>query len=259
MAARPLRDAATGRAGAGRRRSSCGRPRRSPRALAELAELGEPRAARPTSCARLLGELDVPRLARPGRGPGADRQPLPAARRPLRPRLRRLPAGRRVPAPRPRRRPLPLRGAAARRSGSTRAATPRPRSATSSTPAWRCRAAASVLSYRDSDEDGAAEARSPLLDEVRRLLDPAAGGSGADPVEAAITAAATWPQVVRAAGRGALGGRAGARARRRTAPAPTRAALLAAAGSRASCAARIGRRLDAAAARRGGLAARPGR
>lgn len=43
------------------------------------------------------------------------------------------------------------------------------------------------LSYRDSDEDGAAEPRSPLLDEVRALLAPAADGSTPDPVEAAIT------------------------------------------------------------------------
>jgi ATP-dependent helicase/DNAse subunit B len=44
-----------------------------------------------------------------------------------------------------------------------------------------------VLSYRDSDEAGAAEARSPLLDEVRRLLDPPPPAEGADPVEVAIT------------------------------------------------------------------------
>jgi len=44
-----------------------------------------------------------------------------------------------------------------------------------------------VLSYRDSDEAGAAEARSPLLDEVRRLLDPPPPAEGTDPVEVAIT------------------------------------------------------------------------
>ncbi len=55
------------------------------------------------------------------------------------------------------------------------------------------------LSYRDSDENGAAESRSPLLEEVRALLAPAASSDGApiaagedaadggDPVEAAIT------------------------------------------------------------------------
>lgn len=43
------------------------------------------------------------------------------------------------------------------------------------------------LSYRDSDENGGAEARSPLLDDVRMLLAPAPDGSEADPVEEAIT------------------------------------------------------------------------
>ena len=43
------------------------------------------------------------------------------------------------------------------------------------------------LSYRDSDENGAAEARSPLLDDVRALLAPAPDGAEPDPVEAAIT------------------------------------------------------------------------
>lgn len=43
------------------------------------------------------------------------------------------------------------------------------------------------LSYRDSDENGGAEARSPLLDDVRMLLAPAPDRSEADPVEEAIT------------------------------------------------------------------------
>jgi RecB family exonuclease len=44
------------------------------------------------------------------------------------------------------------------------------------------------LSYRDSDENGAAESRSPLLEEVRALLAPPPADDGAaDPVEAAIT------------------------------------------------------------------------
>lgn len=42
------------------------------------------------------------------------------------------------------------------------------------------------LSYRDSDDEGAAEPRSPLLDEVRHLLAPLPSGSGPDPVEEAI-------------------------------------------------------------------------
>jgi RecB family exonuclease len=45
-----------------------------------------------------------------------------------------------------------------------------------------------LLSYRDSDENGAAESRSPLLEEVRALLaPPAPADGGADPVEDRIT------------------------------------------------------------------------
>jgi RecB family exonuclease len=43
------------------------------------------------------------------------------------------------------------------------------------------------LSYRDSDENGVALPRSPFLDEVRRLLDPAPGEQAEDPVEAELT------------------------------------------------------------------------
>jgi RecB family exonuclease len=44
------------------------------------------------------------------------------------------------------------------------------------------------LSYRDSDENGAAESRSPLLEEVRALISPPPPVDGAaDPVEATIT------------------------------------------------------------------------
>jgi RecB family exonuclease len=44
------------------------------------------------------------------------------------------------------------------------------------------------LSYRDSDENGAAESRSPLLEEVRALISPPApADGGADPVEDTIT------------------------------------------------------------------------
>lgn len=53
-----------------------------------------------------------------------------------------------------------------------------------------------ALSYRDSDEDGAATARSPLLDDVRALLAPAPDGDGPDPVEAAITVGRDLAQVV---------------------------------------------------------------
>ena len=53
-----------------------------------------------------------------------------------------------------------------------------------------------VLSYRDSDEDGAATARSPLVDDVRALLAPAPDGTAPDPVEAAITVTRDLAQVV---------------------------------------------------------------
>ncbi len=53
-----------------------------------------------------------------------------------------------------------------------------------------------VLSYRDSDEDGAATARSPLIDDLRALLAPAPDGTSPDPVEAAITVTRDLAQVV---------------------------------------------------------------
>jgi len=53
-----------------------------------------------------------------------------------------------------------------------------------------------VLSYRDSDEDGAATARSPLLDDVRALLAPAPDGASPDPVEEAVTVSRDLAQVV---------------------------------------------------------------
>lgn len=53
-----------------------------------------------------------------------------------------------------------------------------------------------VLSYRDSDEDGAATARSPLIDDVRALLAPPPEGGGSDLVEEEITIARGLAQVV---------------------------------------------------------------
>ena len=52
------------------------------------------------------------------------------------------------------------------------------------------------LSYRDSDENGTAEARSPLLDDVRRLLAPAPAEGALDPLEAALTKGRDLAQVV---------------------------------------------------------------
>jgi ATP-dependent helicase/nuclease subunit B len=53
-----------------------------------------------------------------------------------------------------------------------------------------------VLSYRDSDEDGAATARSPLIDDVRALLAPAPDGADPDPLEEEITVSRDLAQVV---------------------------------------------------------------
>jgi hypothetical protein len=58
------------------------------------------------------------------------------------------------------------------------------------------------LSYRDSDENGVAEARSPFLDEVRRLLEPAPPEVGdVDPVEAELTIARDLTHVALPPGR----------------------------------------------------------
>ena len=52
------------------------------------------------------------------------------------------------------------------------------------------------LSWRDSDENGVAESPSPLLDDVRRLLEPPPSGAEPDPVEAAAHARARPDAVV---------------------------------------------------------------
>jgi RecB family exonuclease len=52
------------------------------------------------------------------------------------------------------------------------------------------------LSYRDSNENGVAEPRSPFLDEVRRLLDPAPVGGEGDAIEAELTISRDLTQVL---------------------------------------------------------------
>ena len=52
------------------------------------------------------------------------------------------------------------------------------------------------LSYRDSDENGVAEPRSPFLDEVRRLLEPAPEDGETDAVEADLTVSRDLTQVL---------------------------------------------------------------
>ena len=58
---------------------------------------------------------------------------------------------------------------------SSRATTPTPRSATSSTPAWRCPAGGSSSPTATATRTASPKPRSPLLDDVRRLLDPPPG------------------------------------------------------------------------------------
>jgi ATP-dependent helicase/DNAse subunit B len=102
-----------------------------------------------------------------------------------------------------------------------------------------------VLSYRDSDENGGAEARSPLLDDVRALLAPGPDGSAPDPVEEEITASRDLARVVHplaeAPSEDAL---ARALAAHRTGADP--AALLAAAAVEGELAARLAARFAAA-------------
>ena len=101
------------------------------------------------------------------------------------------------------------------------------------------------LSYRDSDEDGAAEARSPLLDEVRALLGRAAEPGEPDPVEEAITRgrdlAAVVPPLAEAPSEDAL-----ARALAAHGPDADAGALLARAGVGGELARRLEARIGAA-------------
>jgi ATP-dependent helicase/DNAse subunit B len=101
------------------------------------------------------------------------------------------------------------------------------------------------LSYRDSDANGAAEARSPLLDDVRDLLEPAPDGAAPDPVEAAITRSRDLADVVQplaAAPSEDELARALAAHGREAGP----AALLAAVGVEAAVSARLVARIEAA-------------
>ncbi|HYC82362.1 MAG TPA: hypothetical protein VEB65_11285, partial [Solirubrobacterales bacterium] len=101
------------------------------------------------------------------------------------------------------------------------------------------------LSYRDSDENGAAEARSPYLDGVRALLAPAPDGTEPDPVEAAITVGRDLARVVEPLAE-APSEEALARALAAHGPSADAAELLAAVGVGGELAARLERRLDAA-------------
>jgi ATP-dependent helicase/DNAse subunit B len=107
-----------------------------------------------------------------------------------------------------------------------------------------------ILSYRDSDENGAAEARSPLLDQVRRLLDPPAPVAGEpDLLEEALTRWRDLAQVVSRLGEAPSEGEL-ARAIAARGPQADVEQLLGVAATSADAAARVAGRL-----RRAGAAA----
>ena len=110
-----------------------------------------------------------------------------------------------------------------------------------------------VLSYRDSDENGGAEARSPLLDEVRDLLAPPPDGSSPDPVEEGITRGRDLARVVQPLAEAPSEDEL-ARALAAHGPAADPGALLARVGVEGGLAARLGARV--AAARRNEAASR---
>jgi ATP-dependent helicase/DNAse subunit B len=101
------------------------------------------------------------------------------------------------------------------------------------------------LSYRDSDENGIAAARSPLLDDIRRLLDPPPGTETVDPVEAGLTRGRDLAQVVHRVAE-APSETELARAIATHGPAAARDSLLGAAAAAGPTAARVGARLETA-------------
>ncbi|MEX2105654.1 MAG: PD-(D/E)XK nuclease family protein [Solirubrobacterales bacterium] len=109
------------------------------------------------------------------------------------------------------------------------------------------------LSYRDSDENGAAEARSPLLDDVRALLAPPPDGALPDPVEEAMTRGRDLARVVHPLAEAPSENEL-ARALASHGPTADAAALLAAVGVEGRLSARLVERIEAA--RRSEAAAR---
>jgi len=101
------------------------------------------------------------------------------------------------------------------------------------------------LSYRDSDENGGAESRSPLLDDVRALLAPPPDGTAPDPVEEGITRSRDLAQVVHPLAEAPSEGEL-ARAVAAHGPDADPAALLAAVGVGGELAGRVASRIDSA-------------
>ncbi|HET9153445.1 MAG TPA: hypothetical protein VFN85_04960, partial [Solirubrobacterales bacterium] len=194
MASRPLRDAGDGPSlpqgeGLELRAASA-----IAAALAELGELG-PLAPQPDELAPLVGELDFRVWAGPveGRVRIADPYRLRAAR------FDHVVVGSLQDGEFPRR----DRGADPFLSGAQREALGLdPRRDTEAEERYLFHACLAlprrslVLSYRDSDEDGAATARSPLIDDVRALLSPAPDGTVPDRLEEEITIERDLAQVV---------------------------------------------------------------
>jgi len=103
------------------------------------------------------------------------------------------------------------------------------------------------LSYRDSDENGGAEARSPLLDDVRALLAPPPEGTLPDAVEEGITRSRDLARVVAPLAEAPSEDEL-ARALAAHGPGADPAALLAAVGVEGPLGERLARRVGAAAA-----------
>jgi ATP-dependent helicase/DNAse subunit B len=101
------------------------------------------------------------------------------------------------------------------------------------------------LSWRDSDENGVAEARSPFVDEIRALLDPPPPEQGADLVEQAIVRERDLTRVVHRVAEAPSEDEL-ARAVAAHGNAADAGALLAAAGAPAPVAERLGARIEVA-------------
>lgn len=101
------------------------------------------------------------------------------------------------------------------------------------------------LSYRDSDENGVAETPSPLLEDVRRLLDPPPTGERPDPVQRSFTRGRDLAQVVHRAG-DAPSENELARAIAAHGPGANAAEILAAIDASGEAAERVLKRLEAA-------------
>ncbi len=101
------------------------------------------------------------------------------------------------------------------------------------------------LSYRDSDENGGAEVRSPLLDDVRALLAPPPDGTAPDPLEQTITRGRDLARVVHPLAEAPSEDEL-ARALAVHGPGVEPAALLSAVGVDGALAARLGGRIVAA-------------